>query len=162
MSSNFEKVIEFNVQSGVINDSNILSRPNILGENPIEVERCLKLIREEVSELEKAVLEKDYIETADALTDILYVVYGMGARLGINLDKTFHEVHENNMSKLCSSEEEAIRTVEYYLKNPHLGYLHPSYRLSPDSTKYIVYNSSTGKILKSINWKNVDLKKVLS
>jgi NTP pyrophosphatase (non-canonical NTP hydrolase) len=162
MSSNFEKVIEFNVQSGVINDSNILSQPNILGENPIEVERCLKLIREEVSELEKAVLEKDYIETADALTDILYVVYGMGARLGINLDKTFHEVHENNMSKLCSSEEEAIRTVEYYLKNPHLGYLHPSYRLSPDSTKYIVYNSSTGKILKSINWKNVDLKKVLS
>jgi hypothetical protein len=162
MSSNFEKVIEFNVHCGVIKDSNILPQSNILEENPIEVERCLKLIREEVAELEKAVVEKDYIETADALSDILYVVYGMGARLGINLDKTFHEVHINNMSKLCSSEEEAIQTVEFYQKNPHLGYLHPSYRLSPDNTKYVVFNTSTGKILKSVQWMKVDLEKVLS
>src|SRR5205823_15110373 len=45
-----------------------------------------RLIREEIAELCKAVKEKDYIETVDALADIIYVVLGMGARIGINMD----------------------------------------------------------------------------
>ena len=40
------------------------------------------------------------IEIADALTDLLYVVYGMGAHMGIELDYCFDEVHRSNMSKL--------------------------------------------------------------
>jgi NTP pyrophosphatase (non-canonical NTP hydrolase) len=158
--SNFEKVIDFNFQFGVLESKEIKTNFNIFEEKPFESEFCLKLIREEVAELEDAVSKKDYIETADALTDILYVVYGMGARLGINLDKTFEEVHINNMSKLCSSEEESIQTVNYYLENPHLGYLHPSYRLTPCGTRYVVYNTSTGKILKSYKYQSVDLAKI--
>ena len=60
----------------------------------------LDLIREELSELTEAMNNKDLLEVADALTDILYVTYGAGHAFGINLDKCFEEVQNSNMSKL--------------------------------------------------------------
>ena len=58
------------------------------------------LIKEELSELQEAIENKDIVEVADALTDILYVTYGAGHAFGINLDKCFDEVQNSNMSKL--------------------------------------------------------------
>lgn len=58
------------------------------------------LIQEEVDELVEAIANKDMVEIADALTDILYVVYGAGHTFGIDLDECFTEVHASNMSKL--------------------------------------------------------------
>ena len=58
------------------------------------------LIKEELDELSLAIKEKDIIEVADALTDLLYVVYGAGHSFGIDLDKCFDEVQRSNMSKL--------------------------------------------------------------
>lgn len=58
------------------------------------------LIQEEVDELVEAIAQKDMVEIADALTDILYVVYGAGHTFGIDLDECFAEVHLSNMSKL--------------------------------------------------------------
>ena len=60
----------------------------------------LDLIREELAELTEAMNNKDLLEVADALTDILYVTYGAGHAFGINLDKCFEEVQNSNMSKL--------------------------------------------------------------
>ena len=60
----------------------------------------LSLIQEELDELNKAINEKDILEVADALTDILYVTYGAGHAFGIDLDKCFNEVQKSNMSKL--------------------------------------------------------------
>tara|TARA_B100001248_G_scaffold63923_1_gene44533 strand:- start:253 stop:624 length:372 start_codon:yes stop_codon:yes gene_type:complete len=60
----------------------------------------LKLIEEELSELKEAIKNKDIVEVADALTDILYVTYGAGHAFGINLDDCFKEVQDSNMSKL--------------------------------------------------------------
>jgi len=60
----------------------------------------LELIREEYEELEEAIENRDMIEVADALTDLLYVIYGAGHAFGIDLDACFLEVHESNMSKL--------------------------------------------------------------
>ena len=57
------------------------------------------LIKEELEELRIAMEEKDLLEVADALTDILYVTYGAGHAFGIDLDKCFNEVQESNMSK---------------------------------------------------------------
>ena len=50
------------------------------------------LIKEELEELKVAIKDKNIIEVADALTDLLYVVYGAGHSWGINLDKCFAEV----------------------------------------------------------------------
>ena len=60
----------------------------------------LNLIKEELEELREAMENKDLVEVADALTDILYVTYGAGHAFGINLDKCFDEVQNSNMSKL--------------------------------------------------------------
>ena len=60
----------------------------------------LDLIKEELSELTEAIYNRDLLEVADALTDILYVTYGAGHAFGINLDKCFEEVQSSNMSKL--------------------------------------------------------------
>ena len=62
----------------------------------------LKLILEEYKELEDADVEGDMVGVADALTDILYVVYGAGHAYGIDLDACFREVHRSNMTKVVN------------------------------------------------------------
>lgn len=58
------------------------------------------LIHEELTELVCGMQNECLVEIADALTDLLYVVYGAGHAYGIDLDKCFAEVHRSNMSKL--------------------------------------------------------------
>ncbi len=161
--SNFEKVVDFNHQFGVLQNKDLRPRTRVFEEDPSVIQRPLDLIREEMKELEDAVKEKDFKEVVDALTDILYVVYGMGARLGINMDEAFQLVHENNMSKLCRTETEARCSVEHYAENKEkFGYDSPQYRPAPDGKHWVVYNASTHKVLKSVLWKPVDLTSVIS
>jgi predicted HAD superfamily Cof-like phosphohydrolase len=159
--TNFDKVVDFNEKFGVP----IYENPqfDIFDKNPKLVELRMNLIREEMRELEDAVKNKDLVETADALSDILYVVYGAGSSFGLNMTEIFNLVHDSNMSKLCTTEQEAQDTVKWYEENKEkLGYDSPAYRLSKDNKYYIVYNKSSGKILKSINYKPVDIKSYLS
>jgi hypothetical protein len=58
------------------------------------------------------------------------------------------------MSKVCDTEEIAKETVEWYKQN-ETRYDSPAYKKSGD--KFMVYNESTGKTLKSIHYKPVDL-----
>jgi len=58
------------------------------------------LIEEELDELQLGIDNQDIVEVADALTDLLYVIYGAGQAFGIDLDECFQEVHCSNMSKL--------------------------------------------------------------
>ena len=60
----------------------------------------LDLIQEELDELAQAMEDRDMVQIADALTDLLYVVYGAGHVFGIDLDECFAEVHRSNLSKL--------------------------------------------------------------
>ena len=60
----------------------------------------LDLIEEELDELQYGIDNKSLVEVADALTDLLYVVYGAGHAFGIDLDDCFHEVHRSNLSML--------------------------------------------------------------
>ena len=149
--SNFEKVKEFNESFGVTVHNN--PQKNIVVEDPELTKLRLDLILEEVSELKEAVKTNDFTEIVDALSDILYVVYGAGVSFGVNLDKSFDIVHKSNMSKLCKTEKEAEETVEWYkdkFSKKELPYDSPSIRKSNDDKYWVVYNKSTGKILKSI------------
>ena len=58
------------------------------------------LIAEEFQEYREAVRNNDIVAVADALTDLLYVVYGACVSFGIDADRCFEEVHRSNMSKL--------------------------------------------------------------
>ncbi|PPR15675.1 MAG: hypothetical protein CFH33_01299 [Alphaproteobacteria bacterium MarineAlpha9_Bin3] len=77
------------------------------------------LILEELEELKEAIKEKNIIEIADALTDILYVTYGAGHAFGIDLDKCFNEVQESNMSKLGENNKPIYNKDGKVMKGPN-------------------------------------------
>ena len=92
--TNFEKVAEFMKAC----DQQVVETPLL----PDEATTALRLhlIHEEVHELVEGIRNQDIVEIADALTDILYVVYGAGHAFGIPLDKCFDEVQRSNMTKV--------------------------------------------------------------
>ena len=83
----------------------------------------LELIAEELDELSDAVADRDMIQIADALTDLLYVVYGAGHAFGLDLDECFQEVHASNMSKLGPNGRPIHREDGKVMKGP--GYFEP-------------------------------------
>ena len=89
----------------------------------------LDLIKEELSELTEAMNNKDLLEVADALTDILYVTYGAGHAFGINLDKCFDEVQNSNMSKLGDNGKPIYNEHGKVMKGPNY--------FKPNLTKFI-------------------------
>ena len=155
--TNFEKVLDFNKAFGV--KTNTKPQFNLFDSDPKLVKYRLDLITEEVDELKDAIEKKDFKEVIDALSDILYVTLGAFTAYGINADEAFELVQKSNMSKLCVSEEEAKLTVESYKLDDR--YDSPTYRLSDDGIRYIVYNESTCKILKSINYNPVSFDSLL-
>ena len=76
------------------------------------------LINEELQELKTALDNKDLLEVADALTDILYVTYGAGHAFGIDLDKCFNEVQDSNMSKLDENGKPIYNEAGKVMKGP--------------------------------------------
>ena len=79
----------------------------------------LELIQEELDELSDAVADRDMVQIADALTDLLYVVYGAGHTFGIDLDECFQEVHSSNMSKLGDDGRPIHREDGKVMKGPN-------------------------------------------
>ena len=89
----------------------------------------LDLIKEELTELTEAMNNKDLLEVADALTDILYVTYGAGHAFGINLDKCFEEVQNSNMSKLDENGKPIYNQHGKVMKGPNY--------FKPDLSKFV-------------------------
>ena len=87
------------------------------------------LIKEELEELTQAMNDKDIIEVADALTDILYVTYGAGHAFGIDLDKCFEEVQNSNMSKLGEDGKPIYNDAGKVMKGPNY--------FKPDLSKFL-------------------------
>ena len=89
----------------------------------------IDLIKEELDEFKEAMKNKDLLEVADALTDILYVTYGAGHAFGINLDKCFDEVQNSNMSKLSENGDPIYNESGKVMKGPNY--------FKPDLTKFV-------------------------
>ena len=89
----------------------------------------IDLIKEELDELNEAMRNKDLLEVADALTDILYVTYGAGHAFGIDLDKCFDEVQNSNMSKLDNNGKPIYNNDGKVIKGPNY--------FKPDLSKFI-------------------------
>ena len=122
--TNFEKVKNFMQTFG----------QTIKNKAEFPEEKILKLrydlIQEELSELKQAIKDKDLVEVADALADILYVTYGAGTAFGINLDKCFDEVHNSNMSKLGEDKKPIYNESGKVMKGPNY--------FKPNLKKFIV------------------------
>ena len=89
----------------------------------------IDLIKEELEELTQAMNNRDLLEVADALTDILYVTYGAGHAFGIDLDKCFNEVQNSNMSKLDENGKPIYNDSGKVMKGPNY--------FKPDLSKFI-------------------------
>ena len=87
------------------------------------------LIKEELEELKVAMENKDLLEVADALTDILYVTYGAGHAFGIDLDKCFEEIQNSNMSKLGEGGKPIYNESGKVMKGPKY--------FKPDLNKFV-------------------------
>jgi len=117
-STNFELAGDFMSSFG----QEVLDVPTLPDQNLAKLR--LELIREEVEELNVGIEGMDIVEIADALTDILYVVYGAGHAFGIDLDECYQEVHRSNMSKLGADGKPIYREDGKILKGP--DYFHPN------------------------------------
>jgi NTP pyrophosphatase (non-canonical NTP hydrolase) len=137
-ASNFEQVIQWHLLAGI--------KPPV-GYN-VDDTLALKLILEEVGELQAALKDKNVAEVADALGDILFVAYGACYRYGMDANIIFNEVSRSNFSKFCLTEEEALDTIATY--NKEKGADFAGYR--QEGNYYVVFRLSDGKLLKSKKW----------
>lgn len=112
-STNFGKVGEFMESFG----QEVKETPEFPSDKIIELRE--KLIAEEFKEYIEAVNSRDIIGIADALSDLLYVVYGAGHAYGIDLDLTFNIVHDSNMSKLGPDGKPMYREDGKVMKGPN-------------------------------------------
>ena len=121
--SNFSKVGTFMKTFG----QEVKTKPSLSTEKINKLR--LNLIKEELEELTEAMNNKDLLEVADALTDILYVTYGAGHAFGIDLDKCFDEVQNSNMSKLDENGRPIYNDSGKVMKGPNF--------FKPDLSKFI-------------------------
>ena len=121
--SNFNKVGTFMKTFG----QEVKTKPSFSSDkiNKLRID----LIKEELEELKEAMENKDLLEVADALTDILYVTYGAGHAFGIDLDKCFEEVQNSNMSKLGEDGKPIYNESGKVMKGPKY--------FKPDLTKFV-------------------------
>ena len=121
--SNFSKVGIFMKTFG----QEVKTKPSLSTEkiNKLRID----LIKEELKELTEAMNNKDLLEVADALTDILYVTYGAGHAFGIDLDQCFEEVQNSNMSKLDDNGKPIYNDAGKVMKGPNY--------FKPDLSKFV-------------------------
>ena len=122
-----------------------------------EWEFVYNFILEELEEYKEACEKGDIVEVLDALCDITYVSLGNGVMLHGLKDKfndAYAEVQASNMTKACTSEEEAIETVN--VRSEQQG--EPCH-YEKVGDFYIVYRTRDRKVMKSVNYFKPNLKK---
>jgi len=117
-------------------------------------------IKEETEELSYAIQERNIVEVLDAICDLLYVAIGNATMVFGLKDKlvdAFNEVQASNMSKICSSYDEAMETIA--VRSRTYG---PCYTKEVSPGKWVVYRESDDKVMKSVNYFRPDIKNLFT
>jgi predicted HAD superfamily Cof-like phosphohydrolase len=134
----------------------VLETPQIPSNDRCELR--LSLLQEELNELKDAIKNNDIVEISDALADLQYVLSGAILEFGLGgkFNELFLEVQRSNMSKACSSQQEAIQTLLHYKeKDGTEGYY------KEVDGKWLVYRNGDNKVLKSINYSPANLTDII-
>lgn len=122
-----------------------------------EIDFVCDFIIEEAEELREAAKSGDIVKVLDAISDITYVCLG-NATLTFGLKykilQAYAEVQASNLSKSCATLEEAEETVKVRSNE----FSEPCHYEAIEGGGYAVYRSRDRKALKSIKWKEPDLK----
>ena len=108
-----------------------------VNENPtVEIDNALielryRLMQEENSEYLEAAKNKDLIEVADALGDMLYILCGTILTHGLQykIEEVFNEIQRSNMSKLGEDGNPIHRKDGKVMKGPNY--------FKPDLSKFV-------------------------
>ena len=143
METNFEKVQRWNSLVGV-------PFPKNEGPNIEDISLAVGLVEEELYELEDEIFAKDseydIAKIKKELGDLIFVVYGLAHRMGIDADDVLWKVWKSNMTKFCSTEEQAKETVLKYEQEGVDAYYMPMWDY------FIVRRTKDDKVLKGINY----------
>jgi len=109
----------------------------------------IRLLQEELSELQEAVERGDITEAADALCDLQYVLSGAVLEFGLaeRFPALFDEVQRSNMSKACRTRAEAEETIHWYAENKG-----EEAHAEEHGGMFLVYRNRDKKTLKSIRY----------
>ena len=125
------------------------------------LQRQISMLSQVLSLLTLSCEEHDFGGALTYLAKLEALCHSLGSLFGVNINDCFTEVHRSNMTKVCSTESEALETVENYKAND-ARYAEPNYRKS-DTTKYwVVYDKATSKILKSVKFELPKLANVVN
>lgn len=102
---------------------------------------------------------KNFDDVIINIYNVIKYTYLFGIQIGCNLDVSFGIVHDSNMTKICDSEDLAIKTVQNYKDNDK-RYDSPNYK--KNDFGYVIYNESSGKILKSMNYTPANFDSILN
>lgn len=75
----------------------------------------LKIIRSEWEELSEGVETRDLHETRDGIADVLFTVYGLAHRLGLDADGDYDDMMTSQWSKFDTTEDDALLTQQKYV-----------------------------------------------
>jgi hypothetical protein len=102
---------------------------------PTEARRLLRydIMREELQELDTAMLNHDMVEILDGLCDLLYTVYGTAHEYGLGpiLKPALAEVHRSNMSKQTTGENGKAVKGPNFTPPDLAGIIHNAFPLEP-------------------------------
>jgi predicted HAD superfamily Cof-like phosphohydrolase len=110
--TNFEKVVQFTKAFNLPQASSPAIPKGDLHKLRVN------LIFEEMAEFLEAAAQNNIAKTAKELADVLYVVYGYAATMGIDIDYAFQLVHEANMTKLDEMGNPVTRSDGKVIKGP--------------------------------------------
>jgi hypothetical protein len=113
-------------------------------------------VLEELEEYKEACETGNIVEVLDAICDLVYVAFGNATMLHGLKDKVwpaYQEVQASNLSKACSTEEEAKETANLRAKEQGEAC---HYKKVGDV--YVVYRSRDLKVMKNINYFRPNLK----
>lgn len=89
-----EKVLEFHE----VYECAIADKPKLPEQSLRDTRQ--RILDEEWEEYKRAEKDNDLTEIADALGDMLYIIFGTCIAYGIPIEDVFDEIHNSNMSKL--------------------------------------------------------------
>lgn len=86
--------------------------PHVFNEHAMKTGKALEAAR-------KFGLKRDGIEVADALGDLVYVIYGFALELGYDLAAVIEEIHASNLTKAGADGKPILRGDGKVMKGPH-------------------------------------------
>jgi|TARA_B110000971_G_C19949262_1_gene472524 predicted HAD superfamily Cof-like phosphohydrolase len=118
MIMNYQKDVEDFMESGQ------QDFPDLQGMTSKQAKLYMDLITEEYNETWRAFnVDKDIVEVADGLADMVWVIMGMASTLDIPFDKVWNEVKASNMSKFVNGK--VVKNSDGKIMKPE-GYFRPN------------------------------------